>query len=129
MHWSDKYLGRPYRIGDADCAALAVDVIETEFGGVLPDFVHEDRENTRLKRAEQLAQRSRDLIRSTDDPAEGDLVIMLCRARPSHVGIYCVIDGEPAVLHAMENAGQVVRHKIRDLPKYFLALEGYYKWN
>ena len=28
----------------------------------------------------------------------------------------------------MENAGMVVLHKIRELDKYFLKVEGYYKW-
>lgn len=63
-----------------------------------------------------------------DDPKEGDVVLMLCRNRPSHVGVYCDVNGEPSVLHAMENAGMVVLHRIRDLPKVFLSVEGFYKW-
>ena len=129
MHWSDKYIGRPYSLGDADCAALAIDVIEQEFNGVLPSFCKTYRENTRLKRVEQLDHLAKQATDKTDFPEEGDVVVMLCRGRPSHIGIYCVVDNEPSVLHAMENAKMVVRHRIRDLPKIFLAVEGYYKWN
>ena len=48
--------------------------------------------------------------------------------RPSHIGVYCEVDGNKCVLHAMEGAGMVVLHRIRDLDKYFLKVEGYYTW-
>lgn len=129
MHWSENWIGKPYRLGDADCAAMCLDVIEQEFEGRLPDFCKAIRDNTRLQRARQLEELAKAATERTDDPQEGDVVLMMCKARPSHVGIYCVVDGEPCVLHSMENAKMVVRHRIRDLPKYFLAVEGYYKWN
>lgn len=128
MHWSDKYIGRPYNLGDSDCAALCIDVIEQEFDGKLPDFCQTIRQTTRLKRAQQLEELAKQATELTDNPAEGDIVLMLCRNRPSHVGIYCIVDNEPSVLHAMENAKMTVRHRIRDLPRFFLAVEGYYKW-
>jgi hypothetical protein len=129
MHWSEQYIGRPYKLGEADCAALCIDVIENEFLGQVPDFCKTYRENTRLKRADQLEQLAKQATVQTDNPAEGDVVLMLCKGRPSHVGIYCFVDNEPSVLHAMENVKMVVLHRIRDLPRYFLAVEGYYKWN
>jgi cell wall-associated NlpC family hydrolase len=129
MHWSEQYIGRPYKLGEADCAALCIDVIENEFTGQVPDFCKTYRENTRLKRAEQLEQLAKQATVQTDNPDEGDIVLMLCKGRPSHVGIYCLANNEPSVLHAMENVKMVVLHRIRDLPRYFLAVEGYYKWN
>lgn len=129
MHWSETYIGKPYSLGDADCAALVCEVRQQEFDGTVPDFVLALRQNTRLKRAEQLETIARRAVSRTNTPKEGDVILMLCRGRPSHVGVYCVVDNEPSVLHAMENAKMVVRHRIRDLQKYFLAVEGYYKWN
>ena len=129
MHWSDKYIGKPYVLGEADCAALTIDVIEQEFKGTLPEFCKTYRENTRLKRVHQLRELSMQATEKTDNPVEGDIVLMNCRARPSHIGVYCIVDKEPSVLHSMENAKMVVRHKIRDLQRYFLSVEGYYKWN
>lgn len=129
MHWSETYIGKPYRLGDADCAALVCEVREQQFDGTVPEFVLAMRENTRLKRVEQLETLSREAVTSTDNPKEGDVVLMLCRGRPSHVGVYCVVDNEQSVLHAMENAKMVVRHRIRDLVKFGLKVEGYYKWN
>jgi cell wall-associated NlpC family hydrolase len=128
MHWSTKYIGKPYELGEADCAALVADVRENEFKSLVPDFVKTYRENTRLKRVEQLESLAKEATERTDNPQEGDVVLMMCRGRPSHVGVYCFVDGENCVLHAMENAKMVVRHKIRDLDKFFLSVEGYYKW-
>lgn len=129
MHWSETYIGKPYRLGDADCAALVCEVREQQFDGTVPEFVLAMRENTRLKRVEQLETLSREAVTSTHNPKEGDVVLMFCRGRPSHVGVYCVVDNEKSVLHAMENAKMVVRHRIRDLEKFGLKVEGYYKWN
>lgn len=128
MHWSDNYIGEPYVTGDADCARLIARVRQEIYGLPVPDDVEVDRAASRLGRIGQMS----DLVdlygQRTDDPDEGDVVLMLCRARPSHVGVYCVVDNEPCVLHAMENAGMVVRHRLRDLPKVFLTVEGFYKW-
>lgn len=129
MHWSENYIGKPYSLGDADCAALVCEVREKEFNGIVPEFVLALRENTRLKRVEQLESLAREAVIPTDSPSEGDVVLMICRGRPSHVGVFCLVDGEPSVLHAMENAKMVVRHRIRDLEKFWLSVEGYYKWN
>ena len=128
MHWSTKYIGKPYELGEADCAALVAEVRENEFKSLVPDFVKTYRENTRLKRVEQLETLAKEATERTDNPQEGDVVLMMCRGRPSHVGVYCFVDGENCVLHAMENAKMVVRHRIRDLDKFFLSVEGYYKW-
>lgn len=128
MHWSEDFIGKPYSLGDADCAALVTEVRQKVFNGHIPKEVEVYRENTRLKRAEQLETLSKSFTQPTDQPTDGDIVLMLCRGRPSHIGVFCVVDNEPSVLHAMENAKMVVRHRIRDLPKYFLAVEGYYKW-
>jgi len=128
MHWSENYIGKPYSLGDADCAALVAEVKEKEFGGDIPEFVRSMRENTRLKRVEQLESLAREAVIPTNDPQEGDVVLMMCRGRPSHVGVFCIVDGEKCILHAMENAKMTVRHRIRDLPRFFLQVEGYYKW-
>ena len=128
MHWSENFIGKPYSLGDADCAALVTEVRQKVFNKKIPKEVEVLRENTRLKRVEQLESLAKSFSEPTDTPTDGDVVLMICRGRPSHVGVFCVVGGEPCVLHAMENAKMVVRHKIRDLPKFFLEVEGYYKW-
>lgn len=128
MHWSENFIGKPYALGDADCAALVTEVRERVFNEPVPEAIQVMRENTRLKRIEQLETLARSVVNKIESPEDGDVVLMMCRGRPSHVGVFCVVDGEDCVLHAMENAKMVVRHRIRDLPKFFLEVEGYYRW-
>jgi len=127
-HWSDAYIGEPYVAGDADCLRLFCRVSGEVFGRSIPDGALIDRALSRLGRAAQMADGVAALGAATATPAEGDAVLMICAGRPSHIGVFCRVDGEPCVLHAMENAGMVVRHCLRDLPRYSLAVEGFYRW-
>lgn len=128
MHWSTRYLGTPYQLGDADCASLVCNVRSDVFGGHVPNEAEVNRLQSALGRAGQIQDGVSSFGIKTNNPTEGDVVLMMCRARPSHVGVYCEIDGIPYVLHAMQNAGQVVLHKLSDLPKVHLTIEGFYQW-
>lgn len=128
MHWSENYIGDPYVLGDADCARLVASVRKEIYKLPVPSDVEVDRAGSRLGRVGQMGDLVEMYGQRTDNPEEGDVVLMICRARPSHVGVYCIVDNEPCVLHAMENAGMVVRHRLRDLPKVLLTVEGFYKW-
>lgn len=128
MHWAEQYIGQPYITNEADCARLVTRVRSEVFKLPVPTDVEVHRAASRLGRAAQMTDLVALYTQPVDDPKEGDVVLMLCRNRPSHVGVYCDVNGEPSVLHAMENAGMVVLHRIRDLPKVFLSVEGFYKW-
>lgn len=127
-HWSEKYIGQPYILGINDCARFAAKIKRTEFQFDVPDEIDIDRAASRLGRIGQMEDLVSAYGEKTESPIEGDAVLMLCRGRPSHLGIYCIVNGEPCVLHAMENAKMVVLHKIRELERVFLKVEGYYKW-
>ncbi len=127
-HWADPYIGEPYIPNEADCARLYCRVSHEVFGRSIPGGAEINRASSRLGRAAQMADVVRALGNPTESPCEGDAVIMFCAGRPSHIGVYCLVDGEPCVLHAMENAGMAVRHCLRDLPRFALRLEGFYKW-
>ena len=127
-HWSEKYIGSPYIVNSADCARLLSNVRRTEFNLPVPNDIEMERKASRLGRTAQMSDLVGEYGEKTDSPKEGDAVLMMCRGRPSHIGVYCIIDGEPAVLHAMENAGMVVLHRIRELNRVFLTVEGYYAW-
>ena len=127
-HWSEKYIGQPYATGSADCARLAGQVRREVFNQPVPSETEVERAESRLKRVGQMSDLVSTYGIATETPNEGDVVLMYCRGRPSHIGVFCVVDGEPSVLHAMENAGMAVLHKIRELNRVFLSVEGYYKW-
>lgn len=127
-HWSERYIGQEYSSGSADCARLLARVRREVFSLPVPSDIEVERAASRLGRAGQMSDLVEAYGQPTETPRDGDAVLMICRGRPSHIGAYALIDGEPCVLHAMENAGHVVLHKIRDLHRVFLTVEGYYTW-
>lgn len=127
-HWSEAYIGREYVLGESDCARLVCDVRREVFGLPVPPDADPDRAASALGRFHQMSDGVAEYGERVESPAEGDAVLMLCRGRPSHIGAYCVVNGEPSVLHAMQNAGMTVLHKLRDLPRYLLEVEGFYRW-
>ncbi|MGI9142997.1 MAG: hypothetical protein ACR2IJ_07380 [Fluviibacter sp.] len=127
-HWTEQYIGQPYEADSADCARLLAQVRREVFRLPVPSDIEIQRAASRLGRAGQMADLVSAYGEPTNTPKEGDAVLMLCRGRPSHIGVYTVINGEPCVLHAMENAGHVVLHRIRELGRVLLSVEGYYAW-
>lgn len=126
-HWTERYIGRPYS-SQNDCAQLAFDVRCDVFNQIPEELLNLNRAVGQVDKAKQMEYTVHALGIKTDKPQEGDAVLMLVRSRPSHIGIYFERNGIPYVLHAMKNAGQAVVHKICDLPKFMLQVEGYYKW-
>lgn len=127
-HWTEKYIGQPYAINTNDCARLLSKVRIEQFKLPVPTEIQVDRAASRLGRVGQMQDLVSEYGQRTENPQEGDAVLMMNRGRPSHVGVYTIVDGEPCVLHAMENAGMVVLHRIRELNRVFLTVEGYYSW-
>lgn len=127
-HWTEKYIGQPYAVHTADCARLLSKVRSEQFNLPVPTDIEVERAASRLGRIGQMQDLVSEYGEKTENPQEGDAVLMLNRGRPSHIGVYTIVDSEPCVLHAMENAGMVVLHRIRELNRVFLTVEGYYSW-
>lgn len=127
-HWSDSYIGQPYIPGEADCLRLYCRVSSEVFKRTIPNGATVERAASALGRVQQMTEGTTVLATRVDKPVEGDAVLMMCRGRPSHIGAFCVVDGEASVLHAMANAGMTVRHCLRDLPRVGLTVEGLYQW-
>lgn len=125
-HWSDKYVGLPYIEVEQDCAALAARVQREAFGREIR--LPSERCHGLRSLSAQIVSLRDDYGKPTEAPVDGDAVLMIGRGRLSHIGVYCVIDDAPYVLHAMRNAHQVVRHRLRELPNQGLAVEGFYRW-
>lgn len=122
-HWSESYIGRPYRPGDADCAQLAVTVQEHVFHRQVT-LPLPQRWAALRHDPQQLAA---DYGIHTNDPQEGDAVVMRC-GRGWHLGVYTRIGVEEWVLHATSAAGAAHLTRLRDLPRQGLKVEGFYRW-
>ncbi len=127
-HWTETYIGRPYVLGESDCARLVCDVRREVFGLPVPEEAEPERAASAYGRFRQMSDGVTEYGERTENPVDGDVVLMLCRGRPSHVGTYGLVNGEPHVLHALKSTGMVVLHRLRDLPRYNLHIEGFYKW-
>ena len=126
MHWSAQYIGQPYINALQDCAAFIVRVQKEIFNRAIA--LPTTRVPGIRNEARQIQNHKDDYADPTDTPVDGDAVLMLGRGRMNHIGVYCLINNEPWVLHAMRNAGQVVLHRIRELERQGLQVEGFYRW-
>lgn len=123
-HWSARYVGMPYQV--ADCAMLAAHVQREVFGREIR--LPTDRAPGLRGMTDQIERLKTDFAACVDAPVEGDAVLMISRGKIEHIGIFCVIDREPWVLHSVRNAGQAVLHRLRELSNQGLTIEGYYRW-
>ena len=126
-HWSDAYVraGLKYEAGVFECAAL-VEQIRRE---VFKHDVHLPRDSSAAAsvRGALIRHHLPDYCAPADAPADGDGVLLRARGRPQHVGLYCDIAGEGWVIHNIE-IWNVTRMRLRDLPRWHIGIEGFYKW-
>lgn len=122
-HWSDNYLGLPWRADSFNCGDLVLLVQREVF-----------HREVRIEGAHPVSPTARNAaigqalaaVSPTANPADGDGVLIR-NGSMRHVGVYCALP-EPMVLHACSGAG-VVRHRLRDLADLGLRIEGYYAWS
>jgi len=127
MTWWQAYIGQAYIPGENDCAALAVRVQAEVFGREID--LPTERATSVRGMSRQIEAHKNDFATRTDNPDDGDAVLMIGRGRLDHIGVFVMINGEGYVLHAMRDAGQVCLHRLRDLHRYGLDIEGFYQWN
>ena len=82
-------------------------------------------EKDKRDRANQVWSRLND---PSVDPKSLD-ALMIGAGRLNHVGVAVFQAGEWWVLHAFIKARAVVLHRVRDLGRQGLTLEGWYRWN
>lgn len=127
MRWPGNYIGMPYAVGRFDCAHLVEQVQREVFGRAID--LPKDRVSDRARDfSAQIGQHLPAFATVSATPAEGDLVLMVGAGWLNHIGVLVREAGEDWVLHNFIRARAVVLHRLRDLPRHGLALEGVYKW-
>ena len=104
-HWAERYVGLPY--DQYDCAALCVKVMDEVFGREILFPV--DRPEGIREVSKKIDHGKHDYGIPTNNPEEGDAILMYSRGRINHIGIICFINDQVWVLHAMRNVGHRVR--------------------
>ncbi|UNK43457.1 C40 family peptidase [Luteimonas sp. S4-F44] len=121
----ERLVGVPYCADTLDCADFVVLVQRELFGR---DVVLPDNRPRGARGQVALGELSRPYGHRTEEPADGDLVVMFEGGRPAHVGVYLFLAHEGWVLHSCEQIGESVCHRVRELPDWGAPIEGFYKW-
>ncbi len=111
----ERFVGIPYSHDSFDCADLVMLVQRELFGR---DIVLPNGRPRGVRGALQLGDLSRQYAVPVDEQMDGDLVLMLERGRPAHVGTYFHLAHEGWVLHTCERTTVSVLHRVRDLPAW-----------
>lgn len=123
----NRFVGLPYDLQAFDCADLAV-LIQRELFGRDVQIGRRPKGSRTLgaficRMSGQLAERiERGAV------ADGDVVLMLERGIPQHIGTLFMLGGVPYVLHASASVGFSLMQRLSDLPGYGLVIEGFYRW-
>lgn len=126
MHWAEGYIGRAYVPKVYDCASLAADVQREVFNRAVPDY--SERAELRSQNQEMLMVTVKESATRTEHPEEGCLAQIAITGHIQHIGVYCVVNGEPCLLHNIKKFGTILT-RVRDLPRHGWKVEGYYTWN
>jgi hypothetical protein len=122
-HWSDGYIDIPHT--ELDCAQLVERVLGEQFGRGyrFPRRTSDDLDH----QSNLIVANADDYARRIEQPVDGCGMLMWARGRRAHIGLYCLIDHVPYVLHSDSVFGASVRvPAARALRMY--RLEGWYEW-
>ena len=127
MHWTARWLGRPWVAGVHQCEDFVHQVLKAEFGLEVPRDLRGSAERGWDR---QLREHRDRYWRRVDEHAAGDVVLMVDAGgrgrRFYHVGVW--VDARPpAVLHCPRD-GVSVCQPLLELPAQGLAVEGVYRW-
>lgn len=125
MHWSCKFLSIPYQ--ELNCAEFVEFVLKKQFN---IDFTFPQNRGSVFSQSDQLKKEFLNYVypEKTNEPEEGDLVLMNGIRKMCHVGILVKKKNDFFVLHSQKNLGCACLHKLKDISNYGLTLEGIYKW-
>lgn len=124
------YVGTPYLVGEFDCADLAVRVQHELWGRVVELPVHRKRPGGVMGQAREIHRLQAELARRVVLPVTGCGVLLHDgEARPTwHIGTVFLHEGEVWVLHNSHTLGSAALHRLEDLRRFGLKVEGFYAW-
>jgi hypothetical protein len=126
IHWCSRWIGIPY--STLNCAELVADVLEKEFlrqdiADTLRGYP-EHHMGTR-EQSNAIARGCSQLTDRTEDPQDGDGVILKIGSRLSHMGLVVNTPKGLYILHTVAERGSVVEPVGKLLT---CTVEGYYRW-
>lgn len=127
-HWSADYIGKEYVIDVYDCLSLVVDVERNVFGHNIDD--NEERAKRLIDKSTAIMANIEKYVHpiAAEEAVDGDVVLMTCKGRLNHTGVLAVVNNVRYVVHNLRNVKSVAIHKLRDLEKWNMEIEGFYRF-
>lgn len=124
-HWSYKYISMDF--SKMNCAQFVEYVLQDHFKIYfrLPQTRNTISENKELLKETMFKFVYPEI---TDNPKDGDGVLMRGIRMSCHIGLYVNIKNVDYVLHTEKKFGTSCLHKFSDLTNYGFKVEGVYKW-
>lgn len=122
-HWSCKYISMPYL--KYNCSKFIEFVLRDHFN---IEYSFPQSEGSLFYQSHQLKKHIPEYCIKTENPKEGDLILMHGLRRMCHVGILVFIKNKPYVLHSESAMGCSCLHRLTELFNYGYSVEGYYTW-
>lgn len=123
MHWTNKYLSIEYK--DMNCSKFVEHVLRDHFG---IDYTFPQSRGSVFEQSNLIKKSIPEFSVETNEPKEGDLVLMHGIRRLCHVGMFVKIKRESFVLHTESKIKAAALHRIKDLSRYGYSLGGFYTW-
>lgn len=125
------YVGTPYRLGEFDCADLARMVQREVFGREIALPEHRRRPPGAAAQRREISSLRDELALRVDVPFTG-CGALLFESGPFaplwHIGTVALHKGETWILHNSEKLGSAHLHRLSDLQRWGMRLEGCYAW-
>lgn len=129
---AQRYVGTPYVSGEFDCADLAVQVQRELLGRQVAMPAHRQRPAGARGQAREIA-RLRDVVADRIVRPEDGCAALLWELdehgfQTWHIGTAFVHAGETWVLHNSARLGSAALHRLADLQRWGMRLDGFYAW-
>lgn len=119
------YVGREYRVGLYDCAHLVRDVQKDLFGREIALPGHHPMGAAGQRR---VINAMRDELASRIDVPFPGCAAILTEGDHIHIGTVALRHGEPWILHCSHKLGSAHLHRLSDLERWGMSLQGYFAW-
>lgn len=122
-HWVNKYLKISYK--EMNCSKFVEHILREEFK---IEYTFPQSEGTLFKQSQQIRDNINIFAQKTDNPKDGDMILMHGKRLMCHVGVYVKIGINEYVLHTESSLKTAALHKLKDLKNYGYSVGGFYTW-
>lgn len=122
-HWAEKFLKIEYK--DMNCSKFVEHVLREQFK---IEYSFPQSQGSLFNQSQQIRDAMPSFCERTDEPKDGDMILMHGRRRMCHVGVYVKIGITEFVLHTESSMKTAALHPLNKLIVFGYTVEGFYKW-